>query len=349
VSSDSTVSVARWSDPTAEEVAPGVHRIPLPLPDELAAVNVYALARPDGLTLVDAGQALRRCRSQLEDSLALIGHGLRDVREFLVTHAHRDHYTLATQVRAEFGSSVRLGIREAASVTALSDPGWQAFRSQLAELRRNGADVLADQVQRQANDQGMEHELWSAPDRWVLDDEDIAVGGRQLRAIHTPGHTQGHLVYHDASAALLFAGDHVLPHITPSIGLEPVPGRSPLADFMASLRRVRMLPDALLLPAHGPVSPSTHARVDELLSFHDDRLATMAQRVLEGRTTGLEVARSVGWTKREVDFETMPAFHQMLAIVETAAHLRLLVEQGRVVESVRDGVHRYAVPVGHDD
>ncbi|GAA4727785.1 MBL fold metallo-hydrolase [Nocardioides endophyticus] len=348
MSSDSTVSVARWSDPASELVAPGVHRMPLPLPDELAAVNVYALERADGLTLVDAGQALRRCRSQLEESLAAIGYGLRDVREFLVTHAHRDHYTLATQVREEFGTTVSLGIREAASVTALSDPGWKAFRSQLAELRRNGADELADRVAQEASGQGMELELWAAPDRWILDDEEISVGTRRLRAIHTPGHTQGHVVFHDADQALLFAGDHVLPHITPSIGLEPIPGRSPLADFLASLRRVRMLPDTLLLPAHGPVSPSSHARVDELLLFHDDRLGAIVQRVDEGRSTGLDVARSLGWTRREISYDTMPAFHQMLAIVETAAHLRVLVEQSRIVEATVDGVHRYsALEVRH--
>ena len=32
----------------------------------------------------------------------------------------------------------------------------------------------------------------------------------------------------------------------------------------------------------------------------------------------------------------------MLAVVETSAHLRLLVEQGEVAERVADGVHRYA-------
>ena len=40
-------------------MADGVHRIPLPLPnDGLRAVNVYAIADGDGLTLVDSGWAL---------------------------------------------------------------------------------------------------------------------------------------------------------------------------------------------------------------------------------------------------------------------------------------------------
>jgi glyoxylase-like metal-dependent hydrolase (beta-lactamase superfamily II) len=337
-----TVAPARWSDPATELVAPGVHRMPLPLPDELAAVNVYAVERPDGLTLVDAGQALRRCRSRLESALGDIGYGLTDVREFLVTHAHRDHYTLATQVRGELGTTVRLGIHEAPSVLAVSRPDWQAFTAQLAELRRCGAESLADEIAAEVAGQGMDASLWEPPDEWILDDAVIEVGERRLHAIHTPGHTQGHLVFHDPAAELLFAGDHVLPHITPSIGLEPVVGRSPLADFLGSLRKVRRLPDTMLLPAHGPAVPSTHARVDELLLHHDHRLLGTRNAVGSGFDTGFQVARTLTWTSRDVAFDTLPAFHRMLAVVETSAHLRLLVEQGEVAERVADGVHHYA-------
>ena len=330
-----------WAEPGPEQVTAGVHRIPLPLPDELAAVNVYAIERPDGLTLVDAGQAMRRSRDLLEASLVEIGSSLLDVREFLVTHAHRDHYTLATQVRRDYGTRVRLGIREASSIAAANTPGWPAYSSQLAELRRCGAHSLADEVTAEAGAQGLDATVWDPPDSWILDDELIEVGPRRLHAISTPGHTQGHVVFHDALDNLLFAGDHVLPHITPSIGLEPVPGRSPLADFLGSLRKVRRLPDCLLLPAHGPVVRSSHARVDELLLHHDHRLLDTLQAVRDGCTTGFDVARRLTWTRRLAPYDTLPTFHRMLAVVETAAHLRLLVEQGLLTETVDADESRY--------
>jgi glyoxylase-like metal-dependent hydrolase (beta-lactamase superfamily II) len=333
---------ATWAEPGVELVAPGVHRIPLPLPDELAAVNVYAIEQPDGLTLIDAGLALQRSRTLLEKSLGDIGRSLGDVREFLVTHAHRDHYTLATQVRRDYGTRVRLGIREASSVAAVSQPDWPAFSSQLAELRRCGADALAEQVAAEARGQGVEATLWTPPDSWIVDDEVIEVGARRLRAIPTPGHTQGHLVFHEEATQVLFAGDHVLPHITPSIGLEPIPGRSPLADFLGSLRRVRRLPDCRLLPAHGPVVASSHARVDELLAHHDDRLASSLAAVRDGCATGFDVARRLTWTSRQVAYGALPTFHQMLAVVETSAHLRLLVEQGHIAETIDAGVLRFS-------
>ena len=318
-----------------------MHRIPLPLPDELAAVNVYAIEYPAGLTLVDAGQALRRSRTLLESSLADLGWSLADVCEFLVTHAHRDHYTLSTQVRRDHGTRVRLGIREASSIAAVSLPGWPAYTSQLAELRRCGAESLADEVAAESNAQGMDASLWDPPDSWILDDEIIEVGARRLSAISTPGHTQGHLVFHDAAAGLLFAGDHVLPHITPSIGLEPVPGRSPLADFLGSLRKVRRLPDCLLLPAHGPVAASSHVRIDELLLHHDERLLNTLAAVRSGCSSGLDVARRLAWTRRLLAYDALPMFHRMLAVIETSAHLRLLVEQGLVQETVDAGVSRF--------
>src|ERR1700694_3466319 len=45
-----------WAEPGAYAVAPGVHRIPLPLPgDSLRAVNVYAIEDDKRIVLVDSG------------------------------------------------------------------------------------------------------------------------------------------------------------------------------------------------------------------------------------------------------------------------------------------------------
>src|SRR3954447_6864087 len=85
-----------WTEPGAHPVAPGVHRLPLPLPmDGLRAVNVYVLETPDGLTLVDGGWAIPEARAVFLDGLRQLGASLGDIRRFLVTHMHRDHYTQA--------------------------------------------------------------------------------------------------------------------------------------------------------------------------------------------------------------------------------------------------------------
>ena len=103
-----------WERPGTFEVAPGVHRIPLPLPgDGLRAVNVYAIEDGAGLVMVDSGWALEESRSRLEAALAELGHDLGDISRFLVTHVHRDHYTQALVVRRLLGTRVALGAGEA--------------------------------------------------------------------------------------------------------------------------------------------------------------------------------------------------------------------------------------------
>jgi glyoxylase-like metal-dependent hydrolase (beta-lactamase superfamily II) len=180
------------------------------------------------------------------------------------------------------------------------------------------------------------------PTEWITAGQPIDLGNRTLDAIATPGHTRGHLVFADRAAGLLFAGDHVLPHITPSIGFEEAPTALPLGDYLESLNVVRRLPDMTLLPAHGPVSPSTHARIDELISHHDDRLAAMLA-VLSGddRLTAYQVAQELPWTSRKRQLADMDPMNQMLAICETAYHLDLLVAQGSLTSGVADGIRRY--------
>ena len=98
-------------------------------------------------------------------------------------------------------------------------------------------------------------------------------------------------VFADHDAGLLFAGDHVLSTITPSIGFEPDPSPLPLGDYLDSLRLVARLPEMTLLPGHGPVREGFHDRVTELLDHHDVRLGLARTAVTDGAgTTVLDVA-----------------------------------------------------------
>jgi glyoxylase-like metal-dependent hydrolase (beta-lactamase superfamily II) len=137
----------------------------------------------------------------------------------------------------------------------------------------------------------------------------------------------------------------VLPHITPSIGFEPVSASQPLGDYLESLRMVRSLPDLRLLPAHGPVTASAHARIDELLTHHRDRLGRCAEAVAAGAGTAYQVACALRWTRRGRHLEDLDPFNQMLAVTETRAHLELLAAQGRLTVSSDGEVAVYA-PAG---
>jgi glyoxylase-like metal-dependent hydrolase (beta-lactamase superfamily II) len=335
-----------WSAEGAWPVAEGIHRIPLPLPmDGLRAVNVYAIETPDGLTLVDGGWAIDVARDLLDRCLREIGYGFADIRRFLVTHVHRDHYTLASVLGRENGADVALGIGEKPALDLLNDEAALAAYPFLDALRDAGADELAEEwatVPQEAPDPTW----WRYPTTWLERDQVVEVGARSLDAVHTPGHTPGHFVFADRAAGLLFAGDHVLPTITPSIGFTLPPAPHPLGDFMASLTKVRSLPDLTVLPAHGPVAPSSHARVDELLAHHEDRLALSLAALAGGPRTAHEVARRLPWTRHEHAFDDLDAFARGLATMETKAHLELLVAQGRAAAELGSGAVRYAAGRG---
>lgn len=331
-----------WTEPGPWAIARGVHRIPLPLPmDGLRAVNVYVMETDDGLVLVDGGWAIPVSRDLFVDGLRKLGYTLRDIRRFLVTHMHRDHYTQAYVVGQEVGAEVALGIGERASMELIHDDTVDRDPN-LDRLAAAGALHLAEGWRAMMPATRPSLDDYGLPSRWLERDLVIDAGGRRIDAVSTPGHTQGHYVFADREAGLLFAGDHVLPRITPSIGFEPAWVEQPLRDFLDSLEKVRALPDLMLLPAHGPVTASSHARVAELVEFHAHRLDLCLAAVAGGAETAWEVAGEIPWTKRDRRRDELGPFDATLAAFETLAHLDLLALQGRVVRTGGE-TRRYTV------
>jgi glyoxylase-like metal-dependent hydrolase (beta-lactamase superfamily II) len=85
-----------------------------------------------------------------------------------------------------------------------------------------------------------------SPDSVLADGEAVKVDGRELVAVATPGHTSNHLCF--AYGDALFSGDHVMGWSTTVV----VPPDGDMADYMASLEKLRQRSDRVLYPAHGP-------------------------------------------------------------------------------------------------
>jgi len=351
VSSERNNDRHAWADTGMEDLGDGLYRIPLPLPgDALHAVNVYAMVGPDGVDLIDSGMAIVAAREKLAASLAQLGLGLGDIRNFFITHVHQDHYTLAVELRTTLAGKVSLGEGERVNLEAIRvAQAEQRFPGFIEMLPRMGAGQLADKVGQLMLTElgGPDVQLaWEDPDHWLADGALLDLGPRLLRAINTPGHTRGHVVFHDEAGSLLFAGDHVLPHITPSIGFQPDITRMALRDFLTSLQLMLKLPDSRLLPAHGPVGDSTHARVNELLEHHETRLEQTLQTAADGAVSAYEAAQGIPWTRRQRTLADLDPMSQILAIGETAAHLEVLVLRGGLARHVTDeGIETYGLPI----
>jgi glyoxylase-like metal-dependent hydrolase (beta-lactamase superfamily II) len=330
-------------------VAEGVHRIPLALPlDGLRAINVYVIEDGDRLVIVDTGPRHHLGVEALQQGLAALDATIDDIGLVIATHGHYDHYGLAAQIRATSGAPVLLGTKELELLSiALEDGKYERWTAQRRVwLGSHGAREILDDVERVErrlqSDSTRGFGSWEPPDRLLQDGELIELQTRSLRAHLTPGHTRGHLVFHDEANGILFAGDHVLPHITPSLGFEPLADGRALELFLDSLRAVRDLPVGLVLPGHGPVFEDLPGRVDELLLHHRERLSECVAAI-DGVTSANTVAGRLSWTSRDTPFTELDPLNRMLAVTETVTHLEFLVHRHELDRRTRGEGIGYAL------
>jgi len=337
-----TAASAEWTDPGAFPVAQGIHRIPLPMPsDGLKAVNVYAIENGDGLALVDTGWDHPAAVTALKAGLAQIGASIADLNTIIVTHFHADHYALAGPLREQSGAPVLFPEDGLSGVRVALEPETErrANAARHRQMALHGAGHMEDPFP-QAHGE-IRRFRWAIPDRTLRDGDVVELADRTLRVISVPGHTQGHVTFFDEASGVYFAADHVLPHITPSIGFEPFPKPLVLKSFLASLDKVRPIPAQLVLPAHGPVFTDLQQRVDELLAHHERRLADCVGHVEARHEQAYAVAEQLLWTKRDTPFSALDLFNRYIAVGETIAHLELLAHDERIVRHDSDDAVRF--------
>lgn len=110
-----------------------------------------------------------------------------------------------------------------------------------AGAARRLADALGSTVAGPAEVAGVDEPL--------EDGARIATDEGTLEAVDTPGHARAHLCFHWVERGALFAGDLML-----GVGDTTWVGEYPgcVADYLASLARVRSLAPRVIYPAHGP-------------------------------------------------------------------------------------------------
>lgn len=83
------------------------------------------------------------------------------------------------------------------------------------------------------------------PSKVLTDNNSIDIGGREIKALHTPGHSPGHLCFWEKDRGYLFTGDLVYKDIL----FAYYPSTDPEA-YLASLERIAALPVKRVFPAH---------------------------------------------------------------------------------------------------
>ncbi len=302
-----------------ERIADGVWVVELPLPHAgvVEATNCYVYADDDGRAhLLDPGWDTPDNRRLLQEGLAAAGFGLDDVRSVTATHLHPDHLGLGSSLRSEHGIPVALHRAERDALTHALYPGPDETIARWGVPAEHIADIHNGLVPRS-------QPLGFASDV-VLDDGDaLPIPGRDVRVVHTPGHTVGSICLHDADAGLLYTGDHVLPVVNPGIGLGGfLPDDDPLGAALDSYARIAEYDDAEVCPGHGARFRGVAARAAQIADRHRRRSAEITEiAAARPEATVWEIATRVSWTD---GWESLRGFTRLSALAQTEMHLRHL-------------------------
>jgi len=341
-----------WRDgrlPPAEQIAAGVWSLPVTIPDSpLRYTLCYLLHGDSALTVVDPGWDDERTWQDLTRGLKEAGTSPEAVTGIVVTHIHPDHHGLSARLREVSGAPIAmheaevaaLPSRIAAAVIAGGPIGRGPFdggpSGDLAWLQRAGVPAGVGRELTADAEEAAGFLALPEPDRLLRHGAALDLPGREIRVVWTPGHTPGHICLYDADHNLLLTGDHLLPRITPNIGLSPFGPASPLRGYLESLTGLDAYDSAEALPAHEYRFRGIAARAAALAAHHAERADEVVAVVtaLPG-ATAWQVTERLTWSR---GWAQITGFMRRAALAETAAHVAYLREEGRLqVTAPADG------------
>jgi glyoxylase-like metal-dependent hydrolase (beta-lactamase superfamily II) len=298
-----------------------IHRISIPL-ERNAAVNVWLLLG-EPLTLVDTGPVSDEAQAVLERGLAEVGVRVEDLELVLVTHHHADHTGLAASIQRRAGARVCAHERLAAYLSQ--------FGERVAEEKDFFGRFLADHgVPERLRGTSSGYWRWldaswesCVVDTPVSDGATVVAGGRNLRLLHRPGHSETDTLFLDESGGESFVGDHLL--TSPAYAEFGPRTERPLIRYLDNLRLLAQAELGTLHTGHGDDVVDARGAVAARIAAAERRCERITELLGEDALTAFDVARGL-WPGDRVEWDPV------LTVSEVVAHLELLVERGDVCE-----------------
>ena len=292
------------------ELPGGIRRVTLPLPTRPGHVHAYLLPGDDGWIVVDTGVGTPDAKEAWRAELERAGG---QVAAVFVTHFHPDHVGAAADLHELTGAPVYQGTLDYAQCELVwGNPNWSERIRDWFQLHGVPDDVTAELVGQSS--------LYRPFIRYQRDPV-LVEAGEQLdgwELVAAPGHADGQLCL--VKDGILIAADHLLPRITPTVGLWPASRADPLGDYLGALRRMEELDPRVALPGHGDPIEDPAGRARELQEHHRLRLEEAVTALGPGAKTGYELSFAL------FGDDLKPASRRF-AVAETLSHAERLVSE----------------------
>ena len=306
-----------------EEVLPDLYRIEVPLPgNPLKAINSYIIKDREQSLIIDTGMNRPECMNVLSPGLKELGVDLKKT-DFFITHLHADHLGLVSSLATET-STVYFNQPDADVINPGSN--WDK-NSDFAV--KNG---FPEEENRRAieNHPGRKYSSQKQVDFHILKEGDtMSISNYSFQCVATPGHTRGHLCLYEPYKKILVSGAHILIDITPNISLWSNE-ENPLSEYLHSLDKVYDLDIELVLPGHRSIFRNCKQRIEELKHHHQARADEVLSILKKGARNAYQVASQMTWDIDYKSWELFPPQQKWFAFGEGVAHLKYLLEEGKV-------------------
>jgi glyoxylase-like metal-dependent hydrolase (beta-lactamase superfamily II) len=136
----------------------------------------------------------------------------------------------------------------------------------------------------------------------------------------------------DLDEQLVFTGDHVLPRISPNIGISAqMMGRDALGEYLESLTAMRVWDDFEVCPGHEYRFRGLAARCDQLRDHHAARCREISEVIQStGSTSAWRTAEQLTWSR---GWSSLEGGNRRGALAETLAHIEYLRRRGIIPKS----------------
>ncbi|WP_161822608.1 MBL fold metallo-hydrolase [Sporotomaculum syntrophicum] len=312
-----------------------VYQMIIPTPYPVGPVNVY-LIKNDPITLIEVGPDTPQASKALEHMLELLGCRVEDIKRIVVTHSHPDHCGMAEQVARASGAVVHIHPLEESKIKGKED----FYKERMPFILETGIpeEVLKEVIGEK--DQLPEPSLEDISIKLLSGGERISFDGGELRILHLPGHSPGHLCAYEPEQKLFFSGDFLLPHITPNPLMEPdheKPGlRLPsLKQYLSGLEVLEKLEVNLVFPGHGGAFNDCGSAINVARQHHQEQFTRIIANLQGGERNAYQLCMAI--------YPGLQKFGISLGLSEIVAHLDYLVENGNINCSKQQGINYYCL------